>query len=82
MDSNSILYNTIIIYILLMAVFYLIKPSFLYSQKYKKFKSYGCDVEETICPIHVFSIILCIMIYLLFSLIEFIYVLIEKNEGK
>lgn len=68
--SNNPLYNSLKVYIIIIVLLIYFKPSFLYDKKQKQFKSFGIDKNSTIFSLPIFSIILAIFIYFIFSLID------------
>lgn len=60
---DKILYTSVIIYVVIMIVIIVMKPNFLYDKENKKFKQFGTNKNETIVPIHIIGLTLCILIY-------------------
>jgi len=72
-DPSSPVFNAIIFYILIISIILLLKPSFMYDEKTNKFKSFGCNDDQTIFSFPVISIIIAIILYLIFLLIDIFY---------
>ncbi len=70
-DSSPI-YNTILCYILFIAIILFIKPKFIYCHKNKKFKQFGCNKNQTLLCFPVVCIISVIIFYFLFLAIHII----------
>lgn len=67
MIMSSPLLNTIIVFVILMALLYYIKPDVIYDHKKKEFRQFGIDNDKTLLPIYFVGIILAILLYILFS---------------
>lgn len=70
-DSSPI-YNTIIFYILLIIIILVLKPSIMYCDKTKKFKSFGCGKNQTLFCFPLVCIVSVIILYLVFLMFEII----------
>ena len=60
---DKILYTSIIAYVLAMICIIVMKPSFVYDGESKNFKHFGTGDNETLLPITIIGITLCILIY-------------------
>ena len=72
-DPYSPAYNTIIVFVVIIIIILVTKPNFMYDKKRHKFKQFGCGHRKTLLPFNLVSIILCIIIYILFSLVETLF---------
>jgi len=72
-DPTTPVYNTIIFYILVIAILLLIKPKFMYCHKSKQFKAFGCGENKTLLSFPLISISFGIILYILFLAINIIY---------
>lgn len=72
-DPYSPAYNTIIVFIIIIIIILVVKPKFMYDKKKNKFKQFGCGHHKTLLPFPMVSITLCIIIYILFSLVETLF---------
>ena len=61
------LYNTVIAFVSVMALLYIIKPDTIYDRGKEEFRQFGMDDNKTILPIHVIAILLAIILYVLFN---------------
>ena len=61
---DKVLYISIILYICLIMIVLMIKPSFIYDDKNNKYKSFGFSKNETIIPIQLLNILLCTFSYM------------------
>jgi len=68
-DSGP-MYNTIIIYILLVVFLLITKPKFMYCKKTGKFKSFGSNKGQTIFCFPLVCFVSIIIIYLVFLIVE------------
>lgn len=66
LSNNDPLFNTIVLFVLIMTVIYIAKPRFLYDYDNNNFKQFGVDEGKTLLPIYVIAIILAIVLYLMF----------------
>lgn len=62
---DKVLYASIIAYIIVMIIILVIKPNFIYDDEHKTFKSFGFSENQTITALPIFSVVLCILIYLI-----------------
>lgn len=74
---DKVLYVSIVIYIIFITIILITKPSFLCDKKTQTFKHFGMNDGETICPIHVLSISMCVMIYLFVMIYMFVMTKLE-----
>jgi heme/copper-type cytochrome/quinol oxidase subunit 2 len=70
LDSKYPVYNSIIMFVIIVVILFIFRPSFIYSKKINKFKQFGTKEEETIFTFHITSIGMGILLYFMFSLIE------------
>lgn len=66
-NLSNPLYNTIIVFISIMTLLYIIKPDTLYDSEKKQFRQFGTDSDKTLLPIYVVGILLAIILYILFN---------------
>ena len=75
-SSYNPIYNTVFIYIVIMTIIIIIKPSPLFNTKNKSLttkcilKPFGCGQNKTIFTIHAVGIILSIILYFFSSLYQ------------
>lgn len=72
-NPKTPVYNTLIFYIIIIVTIIIIKPSFLYCEKTQKFRTFGCQEEQTIFPLPVVAIGCGIFLYFIFLLIELFF---------
>ena len=60
-------YNTIITFVLVMTLIYIIKPETLYDKHKKEFRQFGINNGKTLMPIYVLAILMAIILYTLFN---------------
>lgn len=75
--SSSLLYNSMIAYIIFVIIVVNVKPVWMYDYKNNKFKEFGTNNNQTFMSLHMTCIIASIMIFLLFSFLE---MLIMQNK--
>lgn len=61
------LYNTVIVFVSIMGLLYIIKPDAIYDKRKAEFKQFGVDSDKTLLPIYVIGILLAIILYVLFN---------------
>ena len=71
-DPSSPVYNTIIFYILIIIIFLILKPNFMYCQKSKRFKSFGLGEDQAIFCLPIMCIVCVIFLYIIFVTIQII----------
>ena len=69
-DVKAPLYNTLIIYIIIVTMLIIIKPEFMYCHDTNEFRTFGYDDGKTLLPFSVVSIASGIFLYMFFSIIE------------
>lgn len=67
---NSSIINTIIVFVLIMIIILIIKPSFLYDHDKNEFKKFGTEDNETILNIYSISVLLAFFLYIFFNSIN------------
>lgn len=68
---DELLITSIIIYIFILCIIFIVKPKFIYDRKNKSFKSFGFDKKiNSFLPYPVFCVLTAILIYL-FCLLYF-----------
>lgn len=70
-DSSPV-YNTILFYILFIAIILFIKPKTIYCHKTKKFKPFGCNKNQTLICFPVICIMSVIILYFVFLVVDII----------
>jgi len=78
LDPNNPVYNTIIIYIAIMFLVLMYKPSFLFCHKTNKFKSFGFDKNNTLIPFPYFVVLLSFLLYMMFLCISILSKYLEN----
>ena len=66
LTQNNPIYNTIIVFTVVMLIIYVSKPDVIYDHKRNEFKHFGTGEGKTLVPIYVISIILAIILYMFF----------------
>ncbi len=64
--SSNPLYNALKVYIIIIILLIIFKPSFIYDRKLKKFRQFGTSKGNTIFTLPVLSILLAVLLYLMF----------------
>lgn len=79
-DPATPVYNTIIIYILIMCIIILVKPKIMYCRKTNRFKSFGLGPRCTLISFPIVSISTAIGVYSIFLIIELLHRVLMKNS--
>lgn len=66
--TNNPLFISIIVYIIILILLLIQKPTIIYDIKYKQYKKFGCRKRESLFAFPVLAIILAIIIYMTFAL--------------
>jgi hypothetical protein len=74
LNIDNPVYNTIIIFSIIMLIIYISKPDILYDNKKNEFRQFGTTNGKTLLPIYVIGILLAIVLYVFF------YYLSGKNK--
>ena len=67
LSIDNPVYNTIIVFSIIMILLYLIKPDLIYDDTKKEFRQFGTTDGKTLLPIHVIGILLAIILYVFFN---------------
>lgn len=70
--KSSPVYNTIIFYVILIIIILVLKPSFMYCNKTKKFKAFGFEEGQTILCFPILCIIIVIVLYFFFLMLDIV----------
>lgn len=77
LSINNPVYNTIIIFIILMLLIYTVKPNIVYDNKKQQFRQFGMSDGKTLLPIYIIGILFAILLYFFFH-----YISITKIDNK
>jgi hypothetical protein len=66
LNINNPVYNTIIIFSIIMLIIYIIKPNSVYNNDKHEFRQFGTTKGKTLLPIYIMGILLAMMIYIFF----------------
>lgn len=66
LSIDNPVYNTIIVFSIIMLLLYLIRPDLLYDNEKKEFRQFGTTNGKTLLPIYVVGILLAIILYVFF----------------
>lgn len=79
LNVENPVYNTFIVFSILMIILYVMKPDVVYDNKKNEFRQFGTTNGKTLLPIYVIGILLSIILYVLFHYIH-IKFKTKKNE--
>lgn len=66
LDINNPVYNTIIIFSVIMLLLYITKPNVIYDNEKNEFRQFGTTDGKTLLPIYVVGMLLAIILYVFF----------------
>jgi hypothetical protein len=69
-NPSSPVYNTILFYILFVVIILIMKPQFMYCDKTKRFKSFGCGSDQTICCFPIICFASVVILYIIFLFVQ------------
>ena len=64
-DTNP-LYNTMLIFTVIMITLFLTKPNLIYCSKTNRFRQFGTSHGDTLIPIYIIGILLAVILYVFF----------------
>lgn len=70
LNPQNSLFNSIIIYLIIIILVIYNKPNFIYDKKRKKFKEFGIETDKSIISLPILSIIIAVITYIIFFYIE------------
>jgi hypothetical protein len=76
-NPTTPVYNTVIFYIMIICILLIIKPNFMYDYENDQFKSFGTSEGKTMFAFSSVSIAVAILLYLIFLLVETLYLVLE-----
>lgn len=66
LSDNNPLYNTTIIFTVIMTILFLTKPNLIYCSKTNRFRQFGTSRGNTLLPIYIIGILLAVILYVFF----------------
>jgi len=66
LSNDNPLYNTIIIFTVIMGILFLTKPNLIYCSKTNQFRQFGTSQGKTLLPIYIVGILLAVILYVFF----------------
>lgn len=78
--GSSPIYNTILFYILLVTLILVLKPSFMYCDKTKRFKPFGCGDGQTLFCFPIVCLSSIVIFYLIFLMVEIVNGYLENSN--
>ena len=82
LSVDNPVYNTIIVFSVIMILLYLTKPDTLYDSERNEFRQFGTTNGKTLLPIYVVGILLAIILYVFFFHVSAKYGEITINKSK
>lgn len=67
LSYDNPLYNTIIVFLIIILLLYILKPDIIYDRNTNKFRQFGTTDGKTLLPIYVIAILLAIILYIFFQ---------------
>lgn len=75
LNIDNPVYNTIVVFLVIILIIYIIKPNVVYDKKKNEFRQFGMTGGKTLLPIYVVGILLAIILYVFFY-----YISIKNKE--
>jgi hypothetical protein len=66
LNINTPVYNTIIVFTIIIVLLYVTKPNIIYDHRKKEFREFGTKNGKTLLPIYILSILIAIIVYVIF----------------
>lgn len=70
LNINNPVYNTILIFSIIMILVYITKPDVVYDNEKEEFRQFGTSDGKTLLPIYVIGILMAIILYVFFHYIS------------
>lgn len=70
LNPQNSLFNSILIYLIIIFLVIYNKPNFIFDKKRKKFKEFGLESSKSIISLPILSIIIAVVTYVIFFYIE------------
>lgn len=77
LSADNPVYNTIIVFSIIMLLLYLTKPDVIYDNERREFRQFGTTDGKTLLPIYVVGILLAIILYVFFHFLS-----LRRNSDK
>src|SRR5579863_6847815 len=66
LSIDNPVYNTVIVFSIIMLLVYMIKPDIVYGNEKQEFRQFGTTEGKTLLPIYIVGILLAIILYIFF----------------
>lgn len=70
LNPQNSLFNSILIYLIILILVIYNKPNFIYDKKRNKFKEFGLSNDKSIISLPILSIMIAVITYIIFFYIE------------
>ena len=70
LNPKNSLFNSVIIYLIVIILVIYNKPNFIYDKKRKKYKEFGMSDDKSIISLPILSILIAVITYIIFFYIE------------
>ena len=77
LSINNPVYNTVIVFSIIMILVIIIKPDVIYDSTKKEFRQFGTTAGKTLMPIYVIGILIAMLLYIFFY-----YLSTDKSSNK
>jgi hypothetical protein len=82
LNIDNPVYNTIIVFSLIMLLLYITKPDVIYDHNKREFRQFGTTDGKTLLPIYVVGILLAIILYVFFHYLSMSWRVDKSDETK
>jgi len=79
LNPKTPIFNAVVFYIMTICIIIITKPTFMFDEKTKKFKSFGCGKRQTLLAFPVVSISLGVILYMCFLGVDIVSNVLEKK---
>lgn len=66
-NINNPIYNTLIVFTIIILLIYIKKPNIIYDKKKKEYRQFGTKDGKTILPIYIVGILVAVILYIFFN---------------
>lgn len=66
-DTRSPVYNTLMVFTIIMILIHIKKPDIIYDKKKKEYRQFGTSQGKTLLPIYIVGILIAIILYVFFN---------------
>jgi predicted PurR-regulated permease PerM len=80
LSYDNPVYNTILIFTIIILILYITKPNTIYDYDRKEFRQFGTTKGKTLMPIYIIAIVIAILLYIIFYYLSSNF--LDKTKNK